>query len=510
MLLLAGLAALALGLLVALALRGRAAPLSSCWRRWPSPARRCAVLVLYLLVPPRGELADPEYYANGPDIPAALRAIDGAQELGRHDLRGPGRPARGPRAPDRRARGAGSGLAAPAADPGIGPAQQPAGAARAGAGGGRRAAGVRRRPDRPGLAVRGRAHRPGGPCRETRWCSWRATTTPTRWCGACGGRAWSCSASGSSASPGCGWRAIRRRTCACESERYRDRGAEITDAQRQEFADWLRPLVGKVDVVVAHEQGIAETAAGGAAAQAAAGRSCCSRATPTSPSPRRRENLVELNGGSAGGGGTGNLADDQPFGHRGACCTSAAAASARASPTRWRSTRTGRREGGAAAGGRRALGALAPVADVRPATIAITRIAQRQAGDEGRQAQHQAQDPPGDRPAEHHRRIGGVGAAGRGDPVAPVARDPHRGRGLRGAATALHAERAAVVLQRAAAGRRRRGGWSPSATGTGIRVVACHGARVHLVEDAHTCPRRARRRSRRGSACASRRSARRR
>ena len=37
------------------------------------------MLVLALLLPPRGEIADPEYYANGPDIPVALRTIEQAQ-----------------------------------------------------------------------------------------------------------------------------------------------------------------------------------------------------------------------------------------------------------------------------------------------------------------------------------------------------------------------------------------------------------------------------------------------
>ena len=36
-------------------------------------------LAVALLLPPRGEIADPEYYANGPDIPVALRAIEQAQ-----------------------------------------------------------------------------------------------------------------------------------------------------------------------------------------------------------------------------------------------------------------------------------------------------------------------------------------------------------------------------------------------------------------------------------------------
>ena len=38
-----------------------------------------AVAAIALLLPPRGEITDPEYYANGPDIPSALRAIDQAQ-----------------------------------------------------------------------------------------------------------------------------------------------------------------------------------------------------------------------------------------------------------------------------------------------------------------------------------------------------------------------------------------------------------------------------------------------
>jgi len=36
-------------------------------------------LALVLLLPPRGAIADPEYYANGPDIPVALRAVEQAQ-----------------------------------------------------------------------------------------------------------------------------------------------------------------------------------------------------------------------------------------------------------------------------------------------------------------------------------------------------------------------------------------------------------------------------------------------
>ena len=256
-----GVAALALGLLVALALRGRAAPLRAAGARGGGRRGGRACSLLFLLVPPRGELADPEYYANGPGHPGRAARDRQRPELRGHDLRGARRPARGPRAADRRPRGARRGhrlgsltlasdlhnnlLALPALERAVdgGPlvfagdltdrgspfeATLTARVAHVG-----RPGGVRGRQPRLGHARPGPAAGGGGGARHA----------------------------GSSAWPGCGWRAIRRRTCACDSERYRDRGAEITDAQRQEFADWLRPLVGKVDVVVAHEQGLAETAA---------------------------------------------------------------------------------------------------------------------------------------------------------------------------------------------------------------------------------------------------------
>jgi len=97
-------------------------------------------------------------------------------------------------------------------------------------------------------------------------------------------------------------------------ERYRDRGAEITDEQREDFADWLRPLVGKVDVVVAHEQGLVETAAEELRRNPPARPLALLTGHTHLAFAQTAENLVELNGGSAGGGGTGNLADDQPFG----------------------------------------------------------------------------------------------------------------------------------------------------------------------------------------------------
>ncbi|MDA0181302.1 metallophosphoesterase [Solirubrobacter phytolaccae] len=71
-------AASALGLLVAFAIRSRVPRL-----RWTAPT---AILVaigigvaMIFTIPPRGEIADPQYYAHGPDIPRALEAVAAAQ-----------------------------------------------------------------------------------------------------------------------------------------------------------------------------------------------------------------------------------------------------------------------------------------------------------------------------------------------------------------------------------------------------------------------------------------------
>ena len=87
-----------------------------------------------------------------------------------------------------------------------------------------------------------------------------------------------------------------------------------TPEQQRRFADWLRPLVGKVDVVALH----APTLAAAAIAE-------LRRSPPPSPlvllvghtheqKVETSRNLVVLNGGTAGAGGTGNLAEGQRIG----------------------------------------------------------------------------------------------------------------------------------------------------------------------------------------------------
>jgi len=70
--------ALALGLLVALALRGAGWSLRDGAITAGATALALGVAIVVLL-PPRGDLGAPEYYAHGPDIPRALRAAESAQ-----------------------------------------------------------------------------------------------------------------------------------------------------------------------------------------------------------------------------------------------------------------------------------------------------------------------------------------------------------------------------------------------------------------------------------------------
>lgn len=324
MLVFAGLSALALGLLVALALRARVAPLRLLIPVAVAGAG-VSVAVLLVLVPPRGKLADPEYYANGPDIPAALRAIDNAQDSAATiseeldaQLVGLARliAAPGERGPANRL-----GRLTLASDLHNNLLALPA-LERAVDGGPLVFAGDltdRGSPFESALAAR--VARVGDPVvfvagnHDSDALVQRLADSGVIVLGR-EGRLLRGGRRGEVVQRVAGLRmaGYESPNLRLARERYRDRGAEITDADRRDFAAWLRPLIGRVDVVVAHEQGLAEAAAEEIRREPPAAPLALLTGHTHLALAQASENLVELNGGSAGGGGTGNLADDQPFG----------------------------------------------------------------------------------------------------------------------------------------------------------------------------------------------------
>src|SRR3954452_557780 len=71
-------ASLALGLLVAFAIRSRVPRLR--WTAGVAVLTSIAIAVaMVVLIPPRGKIANPQYYAHGPDIPRALEAVEAAR-----------------------------------------------------------------------------------------------------------------------------------------------------------------------------------------------------------------------------------------------------------------------------------------------------------------------------------------------------------------------------------------------------------------------------------------------
>jgi predicted phosphodiesterase len=90
---------------------------------------------------------------------------------------------------------------------------------------------------------------------------------------------------------------------------YKDHGATPTIEQQQAFAAWLQPLVGKIDVVMVHTPALAKLAV-----------DALRKAPPKLPlvvvwghthtaELKQDGTLTTINAGSVGGGGTGNLAD---------------------------------------------------------------------------------------------------------------------------------------------------------------------------------------------------------
>jgi predicted phosphodiesterase len=325
LLLLVFLCGLGAGLIVALAVRGHGAPPL----RWLFAAAGgtavAGCLVLALLLPPRGEIADPEYYANGPDIPVALRTIERAQGSARviseelnEQLVGLARLVS--ESSQRQARGLRSFvvasdlhnnlLALPALDRAVGPRPLFFAGDLTSSGSPFEFSLVRRimRLGHPFVFVSGN-HDSDALVRRMALAGGVVLTQRGR-----------LRPDGTHGPVVVRVRGLRVAGYAdpferLASEHFRARGEPRPDEeQREEFRDWLERLVGRVDVVMVHEPQLAEDAAEG-----------LRRVAPRRPlvlltghthvsSFEASPNFVELNGGTVGGGGTGNLEKTQPFG----------------------------------------------------------------------------------------------------------------------------------------------------------------------------------------------------
>jgi predicted phosphodiesterase len=94
------------------------------------------------------------------------------------------------------------------------------------------------------------------------------------------------------------------------ADNYRDRFTNVvTPEQQDDFADWLRPMLGDVDVVMVHEPALIEQMLDELRSAPPAAPLVFVVGHTHQPSLDRQPNVDVINGGSVGGGGTGNLAD---------------------------------------------------------------------------------------------------------------------------------------------------------------------------------------------------------
>lgn len=95
---------------------------------------------------------------------------------------------------------------------------------------------------------------------------------------------------------------------------YRDRGADVTAADQAAFGAWLRPLVGRVDIVVVHEPALAEPALQALRDTVPARPLLVVEGHTHRQAVVSRAGVIQVNGGTVGAGGTGNLGDGEPIG----------------------------------------------------------------------------------------------------------------------------------------------------------------------------------------------------
>jgi predicted phosphodiesterase len=313
---------LALGLLVALAARGGTGPPLRVTIATAAATSLVAGVVLVALLPPRSNVDDPQYYANGPEVPAALRTLEslGASARTLDDeideqlvgiarlVNAPAdRPPLGPRLPRLTVasdlhnnvialpaleRAAGDGpllFVGDLTDRGS-PLERTlvqqivrAGSTFVFVSGNHDSDASERQLARAGAVVLTRAGRllPDGSIGElvTRVGGLRIAGYDDP---------------------------LKRR----KADDYEDRGATHTPADQEAFADWLNGLVGRVDVVMVHAPALAARAVEGLRAVPPGTPLLIAWGHTHGGELTREGTLTTLNPGSLGGGGTGNLADD--------------------------------------------------------------------------------------------------------------------------------------------------------------------------------------------------------
>ena len=273
-----------------------------------------------MLLPPRSNVDSPQYYANGPEVPAALRTLEsiGASSNTLDDeideqLVGIARLVNAP-AESRAAR------EAPAPDGRIGSAQQRHRAARPRARGARRPAALRRRPHRSrvaaGAPLVGRIVHAGDQLvfvsgnhdsdALERQLARAGAIVLTR-----AGRLLPDGKTGPVVNEVGGLRiaGYDDPLMRLAADGYRDNGATPTEEQQARVLRLAAPLLGRIDVVMVHEPGLAKLAI-----------DALRKDPPKQPllvvwghthavELAHAGTLTTLNPGSVGGGGTGNLAD---------------------------------------------------------------------------------------------------------------------------------------------------------------------------------------------------------
>jgi predicted phosphodiesterase len=99
------------------------------------------------------------------------------------------------------------------------------------------------------------------------------------------------------------------------SDGYRSRGEpEITPELQERFTQWLLPLLGQVDIVMVHSPALAADALARLADEPPAEPLTLVVGHTHEQELRVEEGAVVVNGGTIGGGGAGNFHENQPFG----------------------------------------------------------------------------------------------------------------------------------------------------------------------------------------------------